>query len=176
MAGLCATFSVCLFFCLSLLTVAIIKSCPVRYVAHGCYWCPFITHYRWVPVLVLTGHKPADTHTRIHIHTLLHTHILWFKWANAGWALAHRHTNTHKTYSKGQQNDHMIRTQRFWRICMLIICHLTSEPLMPVDVCSTSNVPSCSMTLLWLCGLGWRGERNFMDEGKAGCVILHQLI
>lgn len=60
-------------FCLSLLTVAIIKGCPVRYVAHGCYWCPFITHYRWVPVGVLTAHKPADTHKHI-VHTQLHIH------------------------------------------------------------------------------------------------------
>lgn len=49
--------------CVSVLTVAIIKSCPVRYVAHSPYWCPFITHYPWVPVLMLTAYKLAGTCT-----------------------------------------------------------------------------------------------------------------
>lgn len=74
---LCITFFLSVSVRLSLLTMAIIKSCPVRYVAHGCYWCPFITHYRWVPVLVLTGHKLPNTHTRLYTHTHCCTHLLY---------------------------------------------------------------------------------------------------
>lgn len=89
------SFSICLPVCLSLLTVAIIKSCPVRYVAHGCYWCPFITHYGWVPVLVLTGHKLADTNTHMPIrcNTVAHTY-----------STSHRYTHTRNIYSDRQQD------------------------------------------------------------------------
>lgn len=90
--------------CLSLLTVAIIKSCPVRYVAHGCYWCPFITHYRWVPVLVLTSHKMADTHTHTHTFTctVAHTHT------SRGQIREHTHTNTMSTATDSRKMEDCI--------------------------------------------------------------------
>lgn len=41
----------------------------------GCYWCPFIIHYRWVPVSMLSGHNLHGMHICV-VHFLLSTSCL----------------------------------------------------------------------------------------------------